>query len=95
MPSTEDNLPNVVLEAIGCGLPVVAFNQGGLPDLVLPNKTGLLATLRDTEDFAQAIIKVNANLTVLAQSCRKWAEEEISYEVIAAKHTALYQKLLR
>ena len=95
MPSTEDNLPNVVLEAIGCGLPVVAFNQGGLPDLVLPNKTGLLATLRETEDFAQAIIKVNANLTELAQSCRKWAEEEISYEVIAAKHTELYQKLLR
>lgn len=94
MPSTEDNLPNVVVEAIGCGLPVVAFNQGGLPDLVVPGKTGLLATLRDTDDFAHAIVKVNALKTELAKSCRAWALEEISYEVIAAKHTALYQKLI-
>ncbi|EAY32011.1 glycosyltransferase [Microscilla marina] len=44
VPSLEDNLPNTMLEAMACGVPVVAFDIGGIPDMVVPYKTGLLAS---------------------------------------------------
>ena len=41
-PAPTDNLPNTVLEAIACGTPVIAFNTGGLPEMVRPSITGWL-----------------------------------------------------
>ena len=42
-PSTQDNLPNTVLEALACNVPVVGFEIGGLPDLIFAPHNGLLA----------------------------------------------------
>lgn len=44
-PSTQDNLPNTVLEALACNVPVVGFEIGGLPDLVSSKLHGTLASL--------------------------------------------------
>ena len=38
VPSRQDNLPNSVLESICCGTPVVGFDIGGLPDMVIHKK---------------------------------------------------------
>jgi glycosyltransferase involved in cell wall biosynthesis len=42
-PAPVDNLPNVVMEAIACGTPVVAASVGGLSDMVCHGQTGWLA----------------------------------------------------
>jgi glycosyltransferase involved in cell wall biosynthesis len=44
-PSTQDNLPNTVLEALACGTPVLGFSVGGLPDLVDSPAKGKLVVL--------------------------------------------------
>jgi glycosyltransferase involved in cell wall biosynthesis len=41
-PSTQDNLPNTVLEAMACGTPVIANDIGGIPDLLCDDATGFL-----------------------------------------------------
>jgi glycosyltransferase involved in cell wall biosynthesis len=55
-PSLEDNLPNTVLEALTCGTPCVAFNIGGMPDLIQHQKNGYLAEPFNVDDFVAGII---------------------------------------
>lgn len=55
IPSLEDNLPNVVLEAQACGTPVVGFDIGGIPDMVTHKLTGFLATKGDVQSFSEGI----------------------------------------
>ena len=40
-PAVEDNLPNTVIESLLCGTPVVAFNIGGIPDIINDDKMDL------------------------------------------------------
>lgn len=54
-PSLEDNLPNTVLEAMACGTPCVAFNIGGMPDLIEHNVNGYLARPFHASDLARGI----------------------------------------
>jgi len=55
-----DNLPNTGVEAHACGTPVVAFNIGGLPDIVEPQRTSYLVKAIETEFLAQGIAWVLA-----------------------------------
>lgn len=55
VPSRQDNLPNTAVEAQVCGTPVVAFDIGGLPDIVEHQRTGYLAKAFETEDLAKGI----------------------------------------
>ena len=41
-PAQVDNLPNTVAESMSCGTPVLAFKTGGLPEMIIPNKSGWL-----------------------------------------------------
>jgi glycosyltransferase involved in cell wall biosynthesis len=57
-PFVEDNLPNVILEALACGTPVVAFRVGGIPDAIVHCENGYLAPLGAVEELARGIIAI-------------------------------------
>lgn len=54
-PATEDNLPNVVAEALCCGLPVAGFAIGGMPEMVTDSENGFLAQTVSPELLLEAI----------------------------------------
>lgn len=96
-PAIEDNLPNTVLEAMSCGTPVVAFNIGGMPDMVVPTKTGLLAEPEDSIDLANKInhlVKYPNESDYMSKICRKLIEEKFSLNQQSERYQALYQRLI-
>ena len=54
LPSHNEGVPNVVLEAMACGLPVVATRVGGIPE-VLPEQAGLLVPAHDHDALGHAL----------------------------------------
>lgn len=50
-----DGVPNIILEAMACGVPVVASNVGGIPEAVLDRSTGILVPPADRASLADAI----------------------------------------
>lgn len=54
LPSRMEGLPNVIMEALACGLPVVASNVGGVPELV-NQENGVLVQPDDPEELAKAL----------------------------------------
>jgi glycosyltransferase involved in cell wall biosynthesis len=97
IPSRMDNLPNTGVEALACGTPVVAFNTGGLADIVSHKRTGWLARAFDTEDLAEGIKWVlgeQAHHRNLMESAREDAIKRFSCPVIASQYRALYERVL-
>ena len=61
LPSLHDNYPNMLAEAMACGLPVVASDVGGIPDLVRHGETGLLAAPGDAAPLAEQLQRMFAD----------------------------------
>ncbi len=96
-PSREDNLPNTLLESISCGTPVIAFDQGGMRDVVREHKTGFLVKDLTASALGDAIENVLNNpqlIDSLHISCREVAGKEYSNEVQANRYIELYNSLL-
>jgi glycosyltransferase involved in cell wall biosynthesis len=55
-PSLADNLPTTVMESLACGTPVVGFDVGGIPEMILHKKNGYVAKYKNQEDLALGII---------------------------------------
>jgi glycosyltransferase involved in cell wall biosynthesis len=96
-PTRADNLPNVVLEAMSCGTPVVGFDVGGVPDMIRPGLTGLLAPAEDVRALREAIetlLNDDALRARLSEACRKVAVEEYALSIQARRYQAIYDDLI-
>lgn len=95
-PSTQDNLPMTVLESLACGTPVVAFDSGGLTDLVHAGRTGMLVRAADTRALGDALFALSREPAAAARMrapCRAAAVAERSLERQASRHLDLYRRL--
>ena len=96
-PSLLENLPNTVMEAMACGTPCVAFNQGGMAELVEHERTGYLAQPYEIEDLARGIIWVLEDMerhAELSLKGRRKVEAEFGLDMNAKRYIALYRELL-
>jgi colanic acid/amylovoran biosynthesis glycosyltransferase len=78
-----DNLPTVIMEAMASGLPVISTPIGGIPEMIVENKTGFLVSPGNPDALARAIEGVIVDLPLarqLGEEGRKRAEELFSIE---------------
>jgi glycosyltransferase involved in cell wall biosynthesis len=97
VPSVLDNLPNTAVEAVACACPVVAFNVGGLPDVIDHKVNGYLATPYEAEDLANGITWVlhdSEKYKILSQNARKKAEQKFDIKKIAEQYIKLYREII-
>jgi glycosyltransferase involved in cell wall biosynthesis len=93
IPSREDNLPNTVQESISCGTPVVGFQIGGIPDMLIEAKNGFLAPQQSPEALSQTLKKaLDSNFD--RTSIRKDAFKRYDQSVQAHRYLELYKEIL-
>lgn len=96
-PSVQDNLPNTVMESLACGTPSVAFDIGGMSDMIEHKRTGYLAQPFDAEDLAKGItwvIEDEKRWQALSHQARQKVEDEFTMESVAQRYAELYMKVL-
>lgn len=94
LPSREDNLPNVMLEAFACGTPVIGFPVGGIAEHTKLNLTGILADEISSLSLAKAIqlfyeTKTNYKREVI----RKYAVDNFSLKKQADAYQKVYDEI--
>jgi glycosyltransferase involved in cell wall biosynthesis len=95
LPSLEDNLPNTMLESLACGTPVIAFANGGIPDLVEHGKNGLLAT-KNTALALKELIKsfLNNEYNFNREAISDEIHSKYALSNQAKNYIKLYQSIL-
>jgi glycosyltransferase involved in cell wall biosynthesis len=94
-PSLEDNLPNTIMEALSCGTPVVAFNTGGIPEMVDHQQNGYLTKFKDAADMAKGLYETLNADAQLATNARQKVLDNYTNELVANQYINLYQSLLK
>lgn len=98
LPSEQENLSNTVLEALFCGTPVVAFNIGGMPDMIEHKCNGYLAEPFDVADLAEGIkwvIDEPNRYDLLSRHARNNSVERYSLKKVASQYLELYRDLAK
>lgn len=92
-----EGLGVVLLEAIAAGTPVVASNVGGIPDIVIHNKTGLLVEQKNPGQLAGAMLKLLGNAPLskrLVAAAKAHVAKNYSWESVAGRFYFLYRSVL-
>lgn len=96
-PTKADNCPLTVLEALGCGLPVVATRIGGIPEIVEHGKTGLIVEPNDVKGLEKSlryILENSKEAKKMGQNARKVAEKKFNIYRQAQMYIEWYKQLI-
>ncbi|MCF8275962.1 MAG: glycosyltransferase [Flavobacteriales bacterium] len=87
----------ILLEAMSVGLPIVAFNSGGVPEIVENGKTGFLTDVNDIDGFANSILKLKSDPSLVAQFSKAGRASVQKFNMIdyVKKIEALYFELVK
>src|SRR3989338_1608974 len=98
-PSIADNCPLVVLEAMACGLPVVSFSTGGIPELIDHKKTGYIARYKDAVGLANGItwmlMRTPTEHTAMRESAVIKIRSEFTLNYMTEQYLELYKSILK
>lgn len=98
IPSIQDNLPNTIMESLACGTPVVAFDVGGIHDMIDHQRNGHLAKPFDTEDLAYGIewvLEDNSRWEKLSKNAREKVIKEFDIVKVTKRYMDLYKDVLK
>ena len=93
LPDDRDGIPNVLVEAMAAGAPVVASAVSGIPELVAHEVNGLTVPPDDPEALADALVRLHADpalATRLAEAGRATVRERFDGDRLAGGLAALF-----
>lgn len=92
--SLADNMPLAVLETMSCGVPIVGFKTGGIPEMVEQDVTGFLVNQKDQNGLNEALRRALIKGLVSKWGCesRRKAEMEYSMDRFISAHKSLYEE---
>jgi glycosyltransferase involved in cell wall biosynthesis len=97
LPSHIEGLSNALLEAMACGLPVIATAVGGTPEVIENNVNGLLVPPKDVDALSEAIlhlIRHPAQAQRFGQAARQTVQDHYSIDAVVDRYVKLYSSLL-
>ena len=97
IPSRQDNLPLIAMEAAACSLPIVCFNIGGLADIVINGENGFLVEPYDTDKFGSFISHLIDNIELrkkMSLDSRRICNERFNYQKIENQYLEIYKKVI-
>lgn len=97
-PSFAEGVPLALCAGMAVGLPIVATAVGGVPEIVLPGRTGVLMEARDAPAFVEACLRLIDDVPErhrLGAGGRSFVENEYTLEVAASQLIATYEEMMR
>jgi sugar transferase (PEP-CTERM/EpsH1 system associated) len=94
LPSRSEGISLTLLEAMACGLPVVATRVGGTPEVVRDGQSGLLVSARDPEALAEAILRLRRDpeeARRMGEAGRRRVERDFGIHRMVADYLSLYE----
>jgi glycosyltransferase involved in cell wall biosynthesis len=97
VPSHYEGLPTVLLEAMSCGIPVVATNVGGISEVISPGANGFLVPPGSPKKLAKVVLELLDDAALrdrIGRAARKTIEEHFTWDRIADKILQCYESIL-
>ncbi|NEN82050.1 N-acetyl-alpha-D-glucosaminyl L-malate synthase BshA [Paenibacillus elgii] len=97
LPSEKESFGLVALEAMACGVPTIASNAGGIPELITHGETGYLADIGDVEQmaaYAIALLKDESLYKKTVDACLYRARYTFCNDLITRQYEELYYRVL-
>jgi glycosyltransferase involved in cell wall biosynthesis len=94
--SISEGMPITMLEAMACGLPVIATAVGSNPQLVRDGQNGMLVKSEDVDALCSAMIKLAENPSLrikMGEKGRSWVETRFSLNQMVKDYSDLYTEL--
>ena len=90
-PKWNEAYGNVIVEALACGVPVVAYRRGGPSEIIQHGETGYLVDPDDREKLLSSVENIEK---IKRKNCRKWVEKNASIDIFANKVVKWLNKVI-